>query len=218
MRRAGGEDDLCHSRYSCGVAKLVRRSKSVNILENPLPIGSCAGSTRFLAGRPNTNAIPPTLWQIPKPQDQANIARDPMGSCSPQPMQEGRAAMSELTIWTYDWVPEGPRGFVRDLRLRWACEEAGLSYAVRTIPFDGRETNHLAHQPFGQVPFLKDEERGDIRKRRWTAASGPQERQADAARSGGRSGNSAMDDRRAQLDRDGHRTVVVSEDVRRRER
>jgi glutathione S-transferase len=64
--------------------------------------------------------------------------------------------MSELTIWTLDWVPEGPRGFVRDLRLRWACEEAGLSYAVRTIPFDGRETNHLAQQPFGQVPFLKD--------------------------------------------------------------
>jgi glutathione S-transferase len=64
--------------------------------------------------------------------------------------------MSELTIWTYDWVPEGPRGFVRDLRLRWACEEAGLRYAVRTIPFDGRETNHLARQPFGQVPFLDD--------------------------------------------------------------
>ena len=62
--------------------------------------------------------------------------------------------MSELTIWTYDWVPEGPRGFVRDLRLRWACEEAGLSYAVRTVPFDDRETNHLARQPFGQVPFL----------------------------------------------------------------
>lgn len=64
--------------------------------------------------------------------------------------------MSELTIWTYDWVPEGPRGFVRDLRLRWACEEAGLSYAVRMVPFDGRETNHLADQPFGQIPFLKD--------------------------------------------------------------
>ena len=64
--------------------------------------------------------------------------------------------MSDLTIWTYDWVPEGPRGFVRDLRLRWACEEAGLVYAVRTIPFDNRETNHLARQPFGQVPFLND--------------------------------------------------------------
>jgi glutathione S-transferase len=67
--------------------------------------------------------------------------------------------MSELIIWTYDWVPEGPRGFVRDLRLRWACEEAGLSYSVETVPFDDRETNHLAQQPFGQVPFLKD---GDL--------------------------------------------------------
>ena len=66
--------------------------------------------------------------------------------------------MSELTIWTYDWVPEGPRGFVRDLRLRWACEEGGLNYSVRTVPFDGRETNHLARQPFGQVPFLNDGE------------------------------------------------------------
>lgn len=66
--------------------------------------------------------------------------------------------MSALTIWTYDWVPEGPRGFVRDLRLRWACEETGLAYDVRTIAFDDRETNHLARQPFGQVPFLDDGE------------------------------------------------------------
>lgn len=66
--------------------------------------------------------------------------------------------MSELTIWTLDWVPKGPRGFVRDLRLRWACEEAELSYTVQTIPFEDRETNHLARQPFGQVPFLSDGE------------------------------------------------------------
>ncbi|MBL0900574.1 MAG: glutathione S-transferase [Reyranella sp.] len=64
--------------------------------------------------------------------------------------------MSELIVWTYDWVPPGPRGYVRDLRLRWACEEAGLAYSVRTVPFDGRETNHLERQPFGQVPFLDD--------------------------------------------------------------
>lgn len=67
--------------------------------------------------------------------------------------------MSELTIWTLDWVPGGPRGFVRDLRLRWACEEAGLPYTVKTVPFQDRDTNHLAQQPFGQVPFLTD---GDI--------------------------------------------------------
>lgn len=66
--------------------------------------------------------------------------------------------MSGIVIWTLDWVPEGPRGFVRDLRLRWACEEAGLGYEVRTIPFEDRETNHLARQPFGQVPFLNDGE------------------------------------------------------------
>lgn len=64
--------------------------------------------------------------------------------------------MNELIIWTYDWVPEMPRGFVRDVRLRWACEEAELPYMVRTIPFDGREANHLAQQPFGQIPFLSD--------------------------------------------------------------
>lgn len=64
--------------------------------------------------------------------------------------------MSELTIWTLDWVPEGPRGFVRDLRLRWACEEAGLPYSIRTIAFEDRATNHLTRQPFGQVPFLDD--------------------------------------------------------------
>ena len=66
--------------------------------------------------------------------------------------------MGDLTIWTLDWVPQGPRGFVRDLRLRWACEEAGIPYAVQTIPFDDRETNHLVRQPFGQVPFLSDGE------------------------------------------------------------
>jgi glutathione S-transferase len=65
-----------------------------------------------------------------------------------------------LTIYTYDWVPVGPRGFVRDLRLRWAAEEAGLVYRVCTVPFDDRETNHLESQPFGQVPFLTD---GDVR-------------------------------------------------------
>ncbi len=66
--------------------------------------------------------------------------------------------MSELIVWTYDWVPEGPRGFVRDIRLRWACEEAGFGYSVRTVPFNDRGADHLARQPFGQVPFLSDGE------------------------------------------------------------
>lgn len=65
-----------------------------------------------------------------------------------------------ITIWTLNWVPEMPRGFVRDIRLRWAAEEAGIPYQVRTVAFADRETNHLERQPFGQVPFLDD---GDVR-------------------------------------------------------
>src|SRR5690349_20119568 len=66
--------------------------------------------------------------------------------------------MSELILTTYDWVPEPPRGFVRDLRVRWALEEAGLPYRVATTPFGSRGPDHLAHQPFAQVPWLTDGE------------------------------------------------------------
>lgn len=67
--------------------------------------------------------------------------------------------MGDLTLTTFDWVPEMPRGYVRDIRVRWALEEAGLPYRVASVPFDGRGAEHFAHQPFGQVPWLTD---GDI--------------------------------------------------------
>ena len=67
--------------------------------------------------------------------------------------------MNELILTTYDWVPEAPRGYVRDLRVRWALEEAGLPYRVASTPFRDRSAGHLAHQPFGQVPWLTD---GDL--------------------------------------------------------
>lgn len=67
--------------------------------------------------------------------------------------------MADLTLTTFNWVPEAPRGFVRDLRVRWALEEAALPYRVASAPFDGRGPAHLAHQPFGQVPWLTD---GDL--------------------------------------------------------
>jgi glutathione S-transferase len=67
--------------------------------------------------------------------------------------------MTDLILTTFDWVPEMPRGFVRDIRVRWALEEAGLPYRVEGVPFRGRDAEHFAHQPFGQVPWLTD---GDI--------------------------------------------------------
>jgi len=67
--------------------------------------------------------------------------------------------MTELILTTYDWVPEAPRGYVRDLRVRWALEEAGLPYRVESTPFKDRKPSHFAHHPFGQVPWLTD---GDL--------------------------------------------------------
>ncbi len=67
--------------------------------------------------------------------------------------------MGDLVLTTFDWVPEPPRGYVRDLRVRWALEEAGLPYRVASTPFEGRQPGHFAHQPFGQAPWLTD---GDI--------------------------------------------------------
>lgn len=48
---------------------------------------------------------------------------------------------------------------MRDIRVRWALEEAGLPYRVNSVPFRARSAEHFAHQPFGQVPWLTD---GDI--------------------------------------------------------
>ena len=67
--------------------------------------------------------------------------------------------MSELILTTFDWVPEMPRGLVRDLRVRWALEEAGLPYRVESTAFRNRGADHFAAQPFGQVPWLTD---GDL--------------------------------------------------------
>jgi glutathione S-transferase len=65
------------------------------------------------------------------------------------------AALPRIT--TFAWVPEFARGFVRDLRPRWAFEEVGQPYEVDLIQ-DGKTPEHLRVQPFGQVPTYRDEE------------------------------------------------------------
>jgi hypothetical protein len=54
---------------------------------------------------------------------------------------------------------ETPRGYLRDIRVRWALEQTGLPYRVKSVPFRARNAEHFSHQPFGQVPWLTD---GDI--------------------------------------------------------
>ena len=61
------------------------------------------------------------------------------------------------TITTFGWVPEFARGFVRDMRPRWAFEEVGQAYAVDLIS-DSKCAAHRRFQPFGQVPTYRDDE------------------------------------------------------------
>ena len=61
------------------------------------------------------------------------------------------------SITTFKWVPEFARGFVRDLRPRWAFEEVDQHYAVELIS-DAKTAEHRRLQPFGQVPTYRDDE------------------------------------------------------------
>ena len=63
-----------------------------------------------------------------------------------------------IEITAFRWVPDFAQGVVRDLRVRWALEEAGLDYRVRLFD-QQRPPEYLAEQPFDQVPVYRD---GDV--------------------------------------------------------
>ena len=63
-----------------------------------------------------------------------------------------------ITISAFRWVPEFAQGQVRDLRARWALEEAGLPYKTRLLEMgDQDKPEYRSLQPFGQVPVLEEE-------------------------------------------------------------
>src|SRR6516225_6973009 len=63
-----------------------------------------------------------------------------------------------ITISAFKWVPEFAHGQVRDLRARWALEEAGLPYERRLLEQgDQDKPEYRALQPFGQVPVLEED-------------------------------------------------------------
>ena len=63
-----------------------------------------------------------------------------------------------ITISAFRWVPPFAQGQVRDLRVRWALEEAGLSYRTRLMEMgDQDKPEYRAMQPFGQVPIFDED-------------------------------------------------------------
>jgi glutathione S-transferase len=65
---------------------------------------------------------------------------------------------AQIEITAFEYVPDFAKGLVRDLRARWALEEAGIDYRVRLFG-QQRPPEYLLEQPFDQVPILKD---GDL--------------------------------------------------------
>jgi glutathione S-transferase len=65
--------------------------------------------------------------------------------------------MKGIKVVAYRWVPPPAQGLVRDLRVRWALEEAGLAYEEQLINFgDQSSESHRTLQPFGQIPVYQE--------------------------------------------------------------
>jgi len=63
-----------------------------------------------------------------------------------------------ITISAFRWVPPFARGQVRDLRVRWALEEAGIPYETRLLEQgDQDKPEYRRLQPFGQVPIFEED-------------------------------------------------------------
>ena len=64
-----------------------------------------------------------------------------------------------IQVSAFRWVPAFAQGYVRDLRVRWALEEAGLPYEANLLDGDEKNSaNYRAWQPFGQVPAYRDDD------------------------------------------------------------
>jgi glutathione S-transferase len=67
---------------------------------------------------------------------------------------------STIVITAWDRSPDGGAGLARDTRVRWALEEVGQPYEVRTVSAVTKmEPAHLALNPFGLIPTYEE---GDI--------------------------------------------------------
>ena len=63
-----------------------------------------------------------------------------------------------IIISAFRSVPSFAQGLVRDLRVRWALEEAGLAYEQKLLGDGEKETaEYREWQPFGQVPAFEED-------------------------------------------------------------
>jgi len=67
--------------------------------------------------------------------------------------------MALIKVSAFRWVPPALQGLIRDLRVRWALEEAGMAYEEKLIGFgsDLSSNSYRALQPFGQIPAYEED-------------------------------------------------------------
>ena len=66
--------------------------------------------------------------------------------------------MDGIKVSAFRWVPPFAQGLVRDMRVRWALNEAGLDYEMHLIAGeDQKSESYRALQPFGQVPWFEQD-------------------------------------------------------------
>ena len=68
---------------------------------------------------------------------------------------------AEIEVTAFEWVPPGAQGLVKDLRVRWALEEAGLDYRVRLIGGDQIDERLLGQRLKRVVGLTLDADRRD---------------------------------------------------------
>lgn len=70
-----------------------------------------------------------------------------------------KSPTARIRVSAFRWVPPLAQGLVREIRVRWALEEAGLPYEQRLIGFEDQSTESYRRlQPFGQVPAYEEDE------------------------------------------------------------
>ncbi len=97
--------------------------------------------------------------EIPKTSEaQAIFAQSPCVEIIKPSSYGVRYQIMTIRISAFNWVPAFARGYVKDLRVRWALEELGLPYEVVLINHDTKASQgYRSWQPFGQVPAYEED-------------------------------------------------------------
>src|SRR5262249_19013215 len=135
----------CQGKPSLSTSALARRG-----ITQQVPLGHCTASkSRHLCySHPSNRPV------LNSSRAKANTAGRAIAE---RLSSQLNGSISMITVSAFSHVPDVAKGLVRDLRVRWALEEARLAYKVRLLEQgDQNKSDYRALQPFGQVPIFEE--------------------------------------------------------------